>query len=337
MLTTLSCYFPVKVLIGTSFQPSHIGQLPVLQELWLDHNQLQRLPPEIGQLSNLTCLDLSENRLESLPEEVAGLESLTDLHLSQNVLETLPDGIGKLEKLTILKVDQNRLTMLNSNIGCCAKLQELILTENFLNELPKQIGKLIKLTNLNVDRNSLTTIPDELGNLRELGVLSLRDNRLTLLPDTLGKCERLHVLDVSGNRLPYLPVSLLQLGLKAVWLSENQAQPLLTFQTDVDVATGNTVLTCFLLPQLEYQPIIGIYFLHFVYVVSNSQQKMLVFFLFCLFQSLFLHVLNVISVKVFLFIHVVPTEISLFIEYAGKSFISKTIETWTKCWHVMCK
>ncbi|XP_064213806.1 protein lap4 isoform X4 [Tribolium castaneum] len=236
--------------------PPHIGQLPALQELWLDHNQLQSLPPEIGNLSNLTCLDLSENRLESIPDEIAGLQSLTDLHLSQNVLETLPDGIGKLEKLTILKVDQNRLTSLNSHIGFCYNLQELILTENFLTELPKEVGKLTKLTNLNVDRNNLTTIPDELGNLHELGVLSLRDNRLTLIPDTLGNCKRLHVLDVSGNRLPHLPYSLLQLDLKAVWLSENQAQPLLTFQTDTD-ETGKAVLTCFLLPQQEYQPTIA--------------------------------------------------------------------------------
>ncbi|XP_072380006.1 uncharacterized protein scrib isoform X5 [Diabrotica undecimpunctata] len=237
--------------------PSHIGKLPALQELWLDHNQLQSLPPEIGQLSNLTCLDLSENRLEYLPEDIAGLESLTDLHLSQNVLETLPDGIGKLEKLTILKVDQNRLTSLNSNVGYCHNLQELILTENFLSELPVEVGKLIKLTNLNVDRNSLTSVPEDIGNLCELGVLSLRDNRLTMLPDTLGNCRRLHVLDVSGNRLPYLPYTLLQLSLKAVWLSENQAQSLLTFQTDTDPDTGKTVLTCFLLPQQEYQPTIA--------------------------------------------------------------------------------
>ena len=43
------------------------------------------------------------------------------------------------------------------------------------------------------------------------------------------------------------------LNLKAIWLSENQAQPMLTFQTDIDEATGEQVLTCFLLPQLEYQ------------------------------------------------------------------------------------
>lgn len=53
-------------------------------------------------------------------------------------------------------------------------------------------------------------------------------------------------------RLKYLPYSLINLNLKAVWLSENQAQPMLTFQTDVDEESGQEVLTCFLLPQLEY-------------------------------------------------------------------------------------
>lgn len=51
--------------------------------------------------------------------------------------------------------------------------------------------------------------------------------------------------------LQYLPFSLASLNLKAVWLSKNQAQPMLNFQTDEDEKTGEQVLTCFLLPQLE--------------------------------------------------------------------------------------
>ncbi|XP_062699737.1 protein lap4 isoform X8 [Aedes albopictus] len=234
--------------------PPHLGYLPALQELWLDHNQLQKLPPEIGLLKNLVCLDVSENRMEELPEELGGLENLTDLHLSQNLLEVLPDGISKLTKLTILKLDQNRLHTLNENIGQCVNMQELILTENFLNELPYTIGNMTMLNNLNVDRNSLVSVPNELGNCKNLGVLSLRENKLTKLPSELGNCLELHVLDVSGNRLQHLPYSLVNLQLKAVWLSENQAQPLLTFQPDIDEVTGDQVLTCFLLPQQEYVP-----------------------------------------------------------------------------------
>ncbi|KAK8743107.1 hypothetical protein OTU49_001527 [Cherax quadricarinatus] len=233
--------------------PPHIGDLPALQELWLDHNQISHLPPETGRLKNLLCLDVSENRLEDVPEGLAGLTSLTDLHLSQNLIESLPDGIGALTKLTIFKVDQNRLMVLNPNIGKCENLQELILTENLLTELPETIGNLAKLTNLNVDRNRLNELPAQIGKLVNLGVLSLRDNRLQYIPPETGNCCELHVLDVSGNRLQYLPLTITALNLKAVWLSENQAQPMLNFQTEVDEASGQEVLTCFLLPQQEYQ------------------------------------------------------------------------------------
>lgn len=122
-------------------------------------------------------------------------------------------------------------------------MQELILTENFLSELPPSIGRQTKLNNLNVDRNALEYLPVEIGNCTNLGVLSLRDNKLTKLPPELGNCSVLHVLDVSGNHLQYLPYSLVNLQLKAVWLSENQAQPLLTFQPDIDETTGEQVNT----------------------------------------------------------------------------------------------
>lgn len=65
--------------------------------------------------------------------------------------------------------------------------------------------------------------------------------------------NRPYVSSFSSPRLQHLPMSLANLNLKAVWLSENQAQPMLKFQTDTDEQTGEQVLTCFLLPQLEYR------------------------------------------------------------------------------------
>ena len=76
---------------------------------------------------------------------------------------------------------------------------------------------------------------------------------MTWLPREIGTCSELHVLDVSGNRLQHLPFTLTNLNLKALWLAENQAKPMLNFQTDYDEATGEQVLTCFLLPQMEFQ------------------------------------------------------------------------------------
>ncbi|XP_016336519.1 protein scribble homolog isoform X19 [Sinocyclocheilus anshuiensis] len=229
--------------------PDTLGALPNLRELWLDRNQLSSLPPELGNLRQLVCLDVSENRLSELPTEISGLIALTDLLLSENLLEVLPDSIGSLKKLSILKVNQNRLVHLTDSIGECENLTELMLTENLLQSLPRSLGKLKKLTNLNVDRNRLSSVPAELGGCVSLNVLSLRDNRLGKLPAELANATELHVLDVAGNRLQNLPFALANLNLKAMWLAENQSQPMLKFQTEDDEQTGEKVLTCYLLPQ----------------------------------------------------------------------------------------
>ncbi|KAM9337662.1 protein scribble homolog [Symphorus nematophorus] len=229
--------------------PDTLGALPNLRELWLDRNQLSSLPPELGNLRRLVCLDVSENRLEELPSELNGLLALTDLLLTQNLLDVVPDSIGCLKQLSILKVDQNRLTHLTDSIGECENLTELVLTENLLQSLPRSLGKLKKLTNLNVDRNRLGSVPKELGGCASLNVLSLRDNRLGKLPAELADATELHVLDVAGNRLQNLPFALTNLNLKAMWLAENQSQPMLKFQTEDDERTGEKVLTCYLLPQ----------------------------------------------------------------------------------------
>ncbi|XP_054876855.1 protein scribble homolog isoform X16 [Poeciliopsis prolifica] len=229
--------------------PDTLGALPNLRELWLDRNQLSSLPPELGNLRRLVCLDVSENHLDELPAELNGLLALTDLLLTQNLLEVVPDSIGCLKQLSILKVDQNRLTQLTDSIGECENLTELVLTENHLQSLPRSLGKLKKLTNLNVDRNRLGSVPKELGGCASLNVLSLRDNRLSKLPAELADATELHVLDVVGNRLQNLPFALTNLNLKAMWLTENQSQPMLKFQTEDDERTGEKVLTCYLLPQ----------------------------------------------------------------------------------------
>ena len=61
-------------------------------------------------------------------------------------------------------------------------------------------------------------------------------------------------LEMCFCRLQFLPFTILNCNLKALWLSENQAQPMLKFQTDFDENHGHKVVTCFLLPQQAYQP-----------------------------------------------------------------------------------
>ncbi|XP_054721710.1 protein lap4-like [Uloborus diversus] len=231
--------------------PSCLCQLTKLQELWLDSNEITTLLNDIKKLKNLTCLDLSENELEFLPEEISGLESLTDFYLSQNYVQLLPNGIGNLQELTVFKVDSNRLLSLPMSLGKCAKLQELILKENEISSFPASFGNLKSLKALIADCNKLSTLPSEICNLAQLTVLSLRDNCLYYLPEDIGIMKNLQVLDLCGNRIQYLPISIMFLNLKALWLSENQHQPLLNFQRDFDWKAKREIITCYMLPQQE--------------------------------------------------------------------------------------
>ena len=38
--------------------------------------------------------------------------------------------------------------------------------------------------------------------------------------------------------------------LQALWLAENQTKPLIRLQPDIDIDTGQRMLTCYLLPQM---------------------------------------------------------------------------------------
>ena len=67
-----------------------------MQDLWLDLNQLDTLPPEFGKLKSLRFLEASENKMICLPDTFGKLKSLTDLYLHENLLTDLPDSFGNI-------------------------------------------------------------------------------------------------------------------------------------------------------------------------------------------------------------------------------------------------
>ncbi|XP_030376482.1 CCR4-NOT transcription complex subunit 6-like isoform X1 [Scaptodrosophila lebanonensis] len=80
-----------------------------LTALYLNDNQLLRLPADVGMLVNLRTLDLSSNKLRSLPAELGELIQLRELLLNNNFLRVLPYEIGKLFHLVILGLMGNPL------------------------------------------------------------------------------------------------------------------------------------------------------------------------------------------------------------------------------------
>lgn len=87
-----------------------LWNLQHLTALFLNGNQLARIPGEICQLSNLTMLELSHNKLRSLPAELGDMISLCSLYLNHNQLRVLPYELGKLFRLHTLGLAGNPLS-----------------------------------------------------------------------------------------------------------------------------------------------------------------------------------------------------------------------------------
>ncbi|WP_053337297.1 leucine-rich repeat domain-containing protein [Microscilla marina] len=64
--------------------PPAIGQLKQLHSLWAWKNKLTKLPVEIGALTHLRVLSLQYNQLTCLPPEISRLTQLRDVYLYGN-------------------------------------------------------------------------------------------------------------------------------------------------------------------------------------------------------------------------------------------------------------
>lgn len=232
--------------------PEIIGNLVNLTELWCDGNRIRRMNGSVGNLKELIHFDASNNLLQFLPAEVGNWQSLQELCLSSNELEELPFSIGLMKSLVTLKVDENQLQELPDSICELANLEELMISHNDLFKLPTTIGLLRRLRFLTADENLLRTLPNELCSCINLTILSVRGNKLTKVPPDIGHLTQLRVLNVVNNFLTQLPVTILNLRqLSALWISDNQSQPLMPLQKEF--SDGNFYLTCYLLPQVASQ------------------------------------------------------------------------------------
>jgi len=101
--TELEITGPVRALSPALWSLKH------LTALYLNDNNLTRLPPEISLLTNLLHLDLSSNKLRSLPTELGNMLHLRELLLNYNQLRVLPYELGRLFQLQTLGLNGNPL------------------------------------------------------------------------------------------------------------------------------------------------------------------------------------------------------------------------------------
>lgn len=177
--------------------------LPNLQHLNLEENQLIKIPPNL-KVTLLQKLRCGKNNLSELLLLKQELPHLTALDASNNSIETLPPSLEHLSSLTSFRMGFNRLSRLPRlpttvvlailNDNCISTLQPpnvtgheivfpnascLLLRNNRLTNLdPFVVEQWVHLETLDVYGNSISTLPYQLGFLPQLKKLLLDGNPL---------------------------------------------------------------------------------------------------------------------------------------------------------------
>ncbi|KAI9492340.1 Endonuclease/exonuclease/phosphatase [Zychaea mexicana] len=81
-----------------------------LTVLYINHNNLTRLPTSLSKLTQLTILDVSSNQLTQIPAELGLLVRLKELLLFDNQLANLPTELGTLYQLETLGLEGNPIS-----------------------------------------------------------------------------------------------------------------------------------------------------------------------------------------------------------------------------------
>ena len=120
------------------------------------------VPKEILLMEELEDLHLQLNDLETLPPVICDISSLKKLRLGGNGLTSLPKTIGKLKNLELLTLWSNNLSALPEEIGQLVNLKALDLSWNAaLDSLPDSIVHLNKLEQFSWDCSEEITLTEQ--------------------------------------------------------------------------------------------------------------------------------------------------------------------------------
>lgn len=171
-----------------------LGKFITLEELYLSHNNLKKIPESILHVKNLKVLKMNHNKLEVLPEAIGDLERLEWLILNNNKIKKLPESIGKLKLLEEFHLDHNKLVELPDSIGNLKSLVKLFLEHNLLESLPDTINGMESLAKLPLSFNELSDLPEKMCEMKSLIGISLENNNINEFSPVIASLKKKGVI-----------------------------------------------------------------------------------------------------------------------------------------------
>ncbi|XP_020752213.2 leucine-rich repeats and immunoglobulin-like domains protein 1 isoform X5 [Odocoileus virginianus] len=191
----------------SEIDPAGFEDLPNLQEVYLNNNELTAIPSLGTASSHIVSLFLQHNRIRSVEgSQLKAYLSLQVLDLSVNNITEIrstcfPHGLPLKE----LNLASNRISTLESGAfdGLSRSLLTLRLSKNRITQLPVKAFKLPRLTQLDLNRNRIRLIEGlTFQGLDSLEVLRLQRNNISKLTDgAFWGLARMHALHLEYNSL----------------------------------------------------------------------------------------------------------------------------------------
>ena len=107
-----------------------LGSLPLLRDIDLHGNAIERLPEDMSGLRALESLSVQGNRLKKIPKSLTTLRRLRALNLAENEIELLPDEISEMMMLTSLWLYSNALLSIPETMQKMPSLRQMWIEGN---------------------------------------------------------------------------------------------------------------------------------------------------------------------------------------------------------------
>ncbi|XP_045688130.1 leucine-rich repeats and immunoglobulin-like domains protein 1 isoform X1 [Phyllostomus hastatus] len=191
----------------SEIDPSGFEDLPNLQEVYLNNNELTAIPSLGVASSHIVSLFLQHNKIRNVEgSRLKAYLSLEVLDLSwNNITEMRSTCFLYGPPIKELNLVSNRISTLESGAfdGLSRSLLTLRLSKNRITQLPVKAFKLPRLTQLDLNRNRIRLIEGlTFQGLDSLEVLKLQRNNISKLTDgAFWGLSKMHVLHLEYNSL----------------------------------------------------------------------------------------------------------------------------------------
>ncbi len=184
----------IRLFIRNGFCEFRISENQIV-ELYLEGNNLIKIPVEIELFQNLDSLIIRDNEIEEV-QYLESLSELKNLDLSDNKIAEIK-GLSMLIKLEVLDLGINKIKEIKSLVHL-KNLKSLGLSHNKIKEI-KGLDKLIHLEKLFIANNKIKEISG-LEKLKNLKVLDIEEAKIKEIKG-LEKCFNLEELSIRDNKI----------------------------------------------------------------------------------------------------------------------------------------